>query len=168
MARINFNAANVEPSTPMDVLPAGKYLAMAIASELKPTKTGNGEYLQITFEVLDGAHKSRKIFERLNIRNSNKTAEDIAQRALSALCHAVGIIELEDSDQLHNIPVMLDVSVDPAKGEYSASNRIKAYSAAGGSPVHRQAVGQAAAERAAPAAAAPAAGGTPVWKKRAA
>jgi hypothetical protein len=162
MARISFNASNVEPSTPMDVLPAGKYLAMAIASELKATKTGTGEYLQITFEVLDGAAKGRKIFERLNIRNSNKTAEDIAQRALSALCHAVGVIELEDSDQLHDKPVVLDVAVDPAKGEYSAQNRVKGYSAAGG-----QASAPTPAAR--PAAAAPAAaGGAPVWKRKAA
>ena len=161
MARISFNASNVEPSTPMDVLPAGKYLAMAIASELKPTKNGTGEYLQITFEVLDGSAKGRKIFERLNIRNSNKTAEDIAQRALSALCHAVGVIELEDSDQLHDKPVVLDVAVDPAKGEYSAQNRVKGYSAAGGQT-------SAPAPAARPAAAAPAAGGAPVWKRKAA
>jgi hypothetical protein len=161
MARISFNASNVEPSTPMDVLPKGKYLCMAIASELKPTKNGTGEYLQITFEVLDGSAKGRKIFERLNIRNSNKTAEDIAQRALSALCHAVGVIELEDSDQLHNIPVMIDLDIDPAKGEYSAQNRVKGYSAAGGQT-------SAPAPAARPAAAAPAAGGAPVWKRKAA
>jgi hypothetical protein len=161
MARFSFNASNVEPSTPMDVLPKGKYLCMAIASELKPTKNGTGEYLQITFEVLDGSAKGRKIFERLNIRNSNKTAEDIAQRALSALCHAVGVIELEDSDQLHNIPVMIDLDIDPAKGEYSAQNRVKGYSAAGGQT-------SAPAPAARPAAAAPAAGGAPVWKRKAA
>ena len=163
MAKIGFNANNVEPSTPMDVLPAGKYLCIAIASELKPTKNGAGEYLQITFEVLDGQCKGRKIFERLNIRNSNKTAEDIAQRALSALCHAVGVIELDDSDQLHNIPVTLDVAIDPAKGEYSASNKVKGYTAAGGSAP------APTARAAAPAAAAPAAtGGAPVWKRKAA
>ena len=164
MAKLGFNAASVEPSTPMDVLPKGKYLCMAIASELKPTRNNTGEYLQITFEVLEGNYKGRKIFERLNIRNSNKTAEDIAQRALSALCHAVGVIELDDSEQLHNIPVTLDVDVDPAKGEYSASNRVKGYSEVGGSPGHRQAITQSVA----PAASAPAASGTPVWKKRAA
>lgn len=162
MAQLNFNAANVEPATPMDVLPAGKYLCMAIASELKPTKQGGGEYLQITFEVLDGQFKGRKIFERMNIRNSNKTAEDIAQRALSALCHAVGVIELADSDQLHNKPVVLDVGIDPAKGDYSATNRVKGYTAAGG------AVPAPAPRAAAPAAAPAAGGGTPVWKKRAA
>ena len=164
MAKIGFNANNVEPSTPMDVLPAGKYLCIAIASELKPTKNGAGEYLQITFEVLDGQCKGRKIFERLNIRNSNKTAEDIAQRALSALCHAVGVIELDDSEQLHNIPVTLDVAIEPAKGEYSASNKVKGYSSAsGGAPAPM------AARTSAPAASAPAASSsTPAWKKRAA
>ena len=161
MAKIGFNAATVEPTAAYDVLPADKYLAMAIASELKPTKTGSGEYLQLTFEVIDGQFKGRKIFDRLNIRNSNKTAEDIAQRALSALCHAVGVIELDDSDQLHDKPVVLDVAIDPAKGEYAASNRVKGYLAANG---------QAPAPRAAAPAAAPAASGgsTPVWKKRAA
>lgn len=159
MAKLNFNAANVEPATPMDVLPAGKYLCMAIASELKPTKQGSGEYLQITFEVLDGNYKGRKVFERLNIRNSNKTAEDIAQRALSALCHAVGVIDLEDSEQLHNKPVTLEIAIEPAKGDYSASNKVKGYTSAGGqasAPAMRQA---------APAAAAPASN-TPAWKKR--
>lgn len=163
MAKIGFNANNVEPSTPMDVLPAGKYLCIAIASELKPTKNGAGEYLQITFEVLDGQCKGRKIFERLNIRNSNKTAEDIAQRALSALCHAVGVIELDDSEQLHNIPVTLDVAIEPAKGEYSASNKVKGYaSASGGAPAQTT-------RAAAPAASASAAtGSAPAWKRKAA
>lgn len=164
MARLNFNAASVEPSTPMDVLPKGRYLCVAIASELKMTKNGSGEYLQITFEVIDGPAKGRKLFERLNIRNANKTAEDIAQRALSALCHAVGVINLDDSEQLHNIPVQLDVDIEPAKGEYSASNRIKGYLAANG-----QATTPARTAPSAPAPSAPAStGSTPVWKKRAA
>lgn len=166
MASLNFNAQSVEPAAAYDVLPAGPYLAMAIASELKPTKNGSGEYLQITFEVLDGQFKGRKLFDRLNIRNSNRTAEDIAQRALSALCHAVGVIQLADSEQLHNIPVVLDVSIDAGKGDYGPSNRIKAYKPANG------AAPRAAAPAPAPAAAsyASASSGStnaPVWKRRA-
>jgi hypothetical protein len=166
MALINFNADQVEPAAAYDVLPKGKYLCMAIASELKQTKSGTGEYLQITFEVIDGKGKGRKLFERLNIRNQNKTAEDIAQRQLSALCHAVGVIQLNDSEQLHNIPVMVDVGVEDGRDGYEPQNRIKGYDAAGGSPVHRQAVAATAAERS-PAAAAPAGRSTPVWKKSA-
>lgn len=160
MALINFNAEQVEPTASYDVLPKGKYLCMAIASELKPTKNGTGEYLQITFEVIDGQFKGRKIFERLNIRNQNKVAEDIAQRALSALCHAIGVIHLQDSDQLHNLPVVLDISVEDGRDGYEAQNRVKGYSSAGGAsqPAARPAA-------AAPAAAAPAAASKPVWKK---
>ena len=134
MADLNFNfdASTVEPSAPYEVLPKGQYLAIAIASEMKETKNRTGEYLQITFEVIDGDYKGRKLFERLNIKNVNKTAEDIAQRALSALCRATNVMMLTDSDQLHDIPVVLDVIVEPAKGEYGESNRIKGYSSANG------------------------------------
>lgn len=162
MASINFNAESVEPAAAYDVLPKGKYLCMAVASELKATKQGNGEYLQITFEVIDGQFKGRKLFERLNIRNANKTAEDIAQRALSALCHSVGVMQLSDSDQLHNIPVTLDVSIEDGRDGYDAQNRIKGYSLASGAPA--PAVRSAApvtAVGSAPKAA------TPAWKKKA-
>lgn len=164
MALINFNADQIEPATPMEVLPAGKYLCMAIASELKPTKNGSGEYLQITFEVLDGVGKGRKIFERLNIRNANKTAEEIAQRALSALCHAVGVIQLNDSEQLHNLPVMLDLGVEDGKDGYSPQNRVKGYSPAQGSAPAAPASKPAAPPMAAASAPARA---VPVWKKTA-
>lgn len=163
MAMIQFNAAQVEPTASYDVLPKGKYLCMAIASELKPTKTGTGEYLQITFEVIDGQFKGRKIFERLNIRNQNKVAEDIAQRALSALCHAVGVLNLQDSDQLHNIPVVLDISIEQKEG-YDAQNRVKGYSSTNGGKPALAAV-PTSAPAAAPAAAPAPAAGKPVWKK---
>ncbi|NBW51494.1 MAG: DUF669 domain-containing protein, partial [Betaproteobacteria bacterium] len=74
MATLNFNAQTVEPATAYEILPKGKYLCVAIASEMKATKNNTGEYLQITFEIVEGEHKGRKIFERLNIRNANKTA----------------------------------------------------------------------------------------------
>lgn len=168
MATLNFNASNVEPATAYEILPKGKYLCVAIASEMKPTKNNTGEYLQITFEIVDGEHKGRKIFERLNIRNVNKTAENIAQQTLSALCRAVGVMQLTDSIQLHDIPVMLDISVEEGKGEYGPQNRIKGYMPAStqapvnpspraaSAPAYAQASngGQAAAS------------GTPVWKRK--
>lgn len=162
MANLSFNASTIEPSTPFEVLPKGKYLAMIVASELKPTKQRNGEYLQLTVEIVDGATgKGRKIFDRLNIRNTNKQAEDIAQRQLSAICHAVGVIELNDSEQLHNIPMVIELGIED-NDEYGPQNRIKNYSSANGTPAPR-----AAAPAAQPAAAAPAAGAVPVWKKKA-
>lgn len=168
MASINFDASTVEPSESFDVLPKGKYLGMAVASQIKPTKSGSGEYLEITFEVIDGRFKGRKVWERLNIRNSNKKAEEISQRQLSALCRAIGVLNLSDTDQLHNVPVMLDVDIEQREG-YDPQNRVKGYSASGSAaPV---ASSPALRPTAPPAAApAPTAGGTaaPVWKKKAA
>ena len=165
MAQLNFDANNVEPADTFDVLPKGKYLCMAVASEIKPTTNGTGEYLEITFEVLDGQGKSRKIWERLNIRNANKKAEEISQRQLSALCRAVGVLNLQDSNQLHNLPVVLDIDIEQREG-YGPQNRVKGYSPSSNSapvassPALRQSA-PAPAPQTAPAASAP-----PVWKTR--
>lgn len=170
MASINFNAEQVEPTSAYDVLPKGKYLCVAVSSELKETKNRTGEYLQITFEVIGDQFKGRKIFERLNIRNQNKTAEEIGQRALSALCHAVGVLNIADSEQLHNIPVYLDITIEDGRDGYDAQNRVKGYSSASESsaaPAPRTPMPRASAA-ATHAAAATAAASTPVWKRKAA
>lgn len=167
MASIAFDATTVEPSESFDVLPKGKYLCMAVASVIKPTKNGSGDYLEITFEVIDGQGKGRKIWERLNIRNQNKKAEEISQRQLSALCRCVGVMNLQDTDQLHNIPVMLNVDIEQREG-YDPQNRVKGYEAAGNTaPVASNPALRTPAP-AAVAASAPAANSTPVWKKKAA
>lgn len=160
MASLSFQADPNLPTNTYDLLPKGDYLAMAIASELKPNSKRTGEYLQITFEVIDGPAKGRKVWDRLNIRNANKTAEKIAMEQLNALCMATNVLHLQDSEQLHNIPLVIKVDVEAGKDGYDDQNRVKGYVPAGAAPA------QAAAPRAA-APAAPAAGGsTPVWKKR--
>jgi hypothetical protein len=53
MANLNgFNANQVEPATDFEPIPAGKYVAVVTASEMKPTKNGNGSYLELTFQVI--------------------------------------------------------------------------------------------------------------------
>lgn len=128
MAELNFNAAQYEPSTgAMDPIPAGWYNAAVDESELKPTKTPGGAYLQLRFTVLDGKHANRKLYVRLNIRNANPVAQEIAYKDLSAICHAVGIMNLGASEQLHNIPMKVRVKVRPATGDYEASNEITTF-----------------------------------------
>ncbi|MFN7431379.1 MAG: DUF669 domain-containing protein [bacterium] len=61
----NFDANQVDPSVALDPLPADKYLAVVSESELKPTKTGGGKYLQLTFQIIDGEFKGRLVWARL-------------------------------------------------------------------------------------------------------
>lgn len=132
MAALNFDANSVEPNQPFAVLPAGKYLAELIDSDMRATKDGNGQYLWCEFVVLDGEFAGRRVYDRMNIVNQNAQAVEIAQRQLSALCHATGKLTVSDSTQLHHIPVIITVRVRPERGEFGASNELRGFEPTGG------------------------------------
>ncbi len=119
-----FDASAVEPSN-YDVLPPGKYLAQIIASEMRATKDGNGQYLYLELDILDSQHAGRKLFDRLNLVNANPDAVQMAQRTLSSICRAVGKLQVSNSEQLHLIPLIADVRVRPPKGMYGESNSVR-------------------------------------------
>ncbi len=140
MAMLNFNAASVAPATAFEAIPAGNYAAIITESAMKPTKRGDGEYLQLTLQIIDGEHSGRKLFDRLNLNNPNATAVDIAQRTLSAICHAVGVMKPQDSAELHDIPMQVRVGVEKNASDGTNSNVIKGYATAGnGKPAPRAA-----------------------------
>lgn len=121
-----FNAAEVKPQESFEPIPVGEYNAMITDSEMKPTKNGQGEYLQLVFEVVEGEYQGRKIWARLNLVNQNQTAVDIAQRELSAICRAVGVMQPQDSTDLHDKPLTIGVKIRQSPG-YDPSNEISAY-----------------------------------------
>lgn len=104
-----FNANEVDPNFAFEAIPAGKYLAVITESEEKPTKSGGGQYLQFTFQIIEGEFKSRLIWARLNLDNPNATTVKIARAELSAICRAVGVPAPKDSVELHNIPLVITV-----------------------------------------------------------
>jgi hypothetical protein len=134
MASLNFDASAVEPQQSFDALPVGRYEVIITDSEMKDTKAGTGQYLQLTFSVTGGQHDGRKLWSRLNLVNPNATAVGIAERELSAICHCVGIITPADSEELHDRPLIVDViqELNPMSGQQT--NRIKGYAQADGSP----------------------------------
>ena len=122
-----FNANDVDPSLEYEPIPAGKYLAMIIESETKPTKSGKGSYLQLTFQVLEGEYKGRIVWARLNMDNPNQTAVQIARAELSAVCRAVGVMTPEDSAELHNLPLVISVRCKKRPDSDEYQNEIKGY-----------------------------------------
>lgn len=134
-----FDANNVEPSAPREPLKAGWYKAVITESLEKPTKAQTGSYLQLTFEVIEGDSAGRKVFTRLNLNNPNQQAVEIAQRELSSICRATGVMTPRSSQDLHDKPLMMKVKVTPAKDGYEPGNEIIEYepvskSATGGAP----------------------------------
>jgi len=127
MARFQqqFDATQVEPQGDSTPLPAGTYRIAIRESEMQPTRNGRGQYLLLEFEVLEGEHAGRKLFDRLNLINDNPTAVEIAQRTLSAICHATGQMQVQDSVELHDIPMRAKVKVEPPKNGYGESNSVR-------------------------------------------
>lgn len=128
MANLNgFNANEVEPAAGFDPIPAGKYPAVITESEMKPTKSGVGKFLQLTFQILDGEFKGRLVWARLNLDNPNATTVKIARAELSAICRAVGVMAPKDSVELHNLPLVIKVGHKKRGDTDELTNVIKGY-----------------------------------------
>jgi hypothetical protein len=128
MARLEFDATQVDPQVGFDPIPAGWYNAAIDESEMRATRDGTSDYLQLRYTVLDGQYVNRKLFERLHIKNANPVAREIAYKQLSAIAHAVGVLHVEDSQQLHGIPLKIKVRIrkDP-DGFYDDQNDVRDY-----------------------------------------
>lgn len=154
-----FDAHNVDPKESFDAIPLGLYPndmapVMIVASEMRENNAKTGQYLWLELDVVDGPAKGRKLWDRLNLINPNAKAVEIAERTLSAICHAVGVMNVSDSEQLHGRVMLAKYKIKPADGQYPASNEIGTYK-----PVteQAQATAPAPAATAAPAQAAQAA-----------
>jgi hypothetical protein len=122
-----FDANAVEPVGDFEPIPAGKYLAVITESEMKPTKAGNGNYLQLTFQIIEGPCSNRLLWARLNLDNANATAVQIARGELSAICRAVGVLAPRDSVELHNLPLVIHVRCKKRTDTGEITNEIKGY-----------------------------------------
>lgn len=127
MARLGntFDATGVDPSRSFEILPPGRQLVQIVNSEMRATRDGQGQYLWLEMDVLEGPFAGRKLFDRLNLVNNNPGTVEMAQRTLSAICHATGRMQVQDSEELHLIPMQVDVTVQPPKNGYGESNGIR-------------------------------------------
>ena len=136
MAILNFDSTTVE-SGDFEPIPVGEYRAMITASEMKDTAAGRGDKrLELRFEIVDGKHKGRLLFENLNLIRVGKTDKDattikIAQQRLKMICEAVGKTHIKDSAELHNKPMLINVVIEAGSGTYKDRNAIKTYKALG-------------------------------------
>jgi hypothetical protein len=134
MAQLNFNARAVEPQSGFETLPLDWYKLVADESSIEPTKKGDGSYLKVRFSIIEGLAtgtklQGRKTYKQFNLQNPNQQAVDIGLKQLSALCHAVGVLDCADSQMLHNIPFWGRVKIRPAEAgsQYDDQNDITSF-----------------------------------------
>jgi hypothetical protein len=127
MAQLNFDASQVDPSVPYEAVPSDKYTAEITKSELKPTKAGDGSYLEVEYTILEGEYRGRKVWDRLCLNHPKQATVEIARANLSAICHAVSVMRPRDSSELHNIPLTINVKTRRDDSTGKIFNEIKGY-----------------------------------------
>lgn len=111
-------------------LPNGIYRIEIEASEVKQTANGKGTILKVTNSVIEPEeYAGRKLFNNYNLENESAQAQEIGQKQFASLCRAIGVSDVEDSEELHLKGYTVRVALGrPSKdGQYPARAEIKRY-----------------------------------------
>jgi hypothetical protein len=131
------------------VLPAGWYTATITGAELKATKAGTGQYIAIKYDITGPTHQGRIVFNNLNIRNPNATAEEIGRQQLGEVMRAIGLAKVQDTDELIGGQLSIKVAIR-SSDQYGDQNEVKGFKAVAGSVPPAPAAKPAATGKAAP------------------
>ena len=117
-----------------DPIPAGTYTAEITRSEIKDNASGSGNRLSLGLKIIDGTHAGRLIFQDITLRNNNQIAQQIGRKQMAQLVSACGKSSVQDSSDLHGIPMEIKVAIKIDKtGQYDPTNEVKKFAAIAGS-----------------------------------
>lgn len=85
-----FDATQFTPNQGGEAHPLGKFPAQISNTEIKPNKANTGGLFVVTFTTPSGS-----IGNYYNLWNESPKAVEIANKELSALCHATGVFRLD-------------------------------------------------------------------------
>jgi len=111
-------------------IPNGIYKMEIEASDVAETSNGSGTILKTTNVVVEPEeYKGRKLFNNYNLENKNPQAQEIGQKQFASLCRAIGVTEVEDSEDLHfqTFTVKIGLGKPSKDGQYPARAEIKKY-----------------------------------------
>lgn len=98
MVSLKFNTAD-HPVKDFGDIPDGDYPAIIQKFEEKQSQAGH-TYLSATFQIIDGQYSNRLVWENFNLSHPNPETRQISEGKLSSLCLAVGLTEIEDTEDL--------------------------------------------------------------------
>lgn len=150
MGLLNFDARTVQPAMTLEPVPGGWYKVIIRKSNIKPTQKGDGGFLELQCEVVEGQHANRILYWNLNLFNPSEAAVEIARKTLSAICHVIGRFDVQDQQiqdsatpMLHNVPFFVLVNVE--QGTKGPINNMRGCKDLNGNDPGKQAMGAAPA-----------------------
>lgn len=121
-----------------DLIPEGWYTVKMTQADVKPTKSGTGEKIDIRYDIMGPTQQGRVIFGSVNIRNQSPQAEEIGRQQLGRIMRAIGLDEIENTDQLIGGELQIKITIkqpsdkDRAAGYDRTKNEISGYKACEG------------------------------------
>jgi hypothetical protein len=95
-----FYTAQLPKETTREALPAGVYISLLDKAEIKTTKAGDGQYIDCQFRVVDGQHKGRSFFDKINISNPSQQAVEIGLARLNTILTIGGLNQCGSTEEL--------------------------------------------------------------------
>lgn len=128
----SFDASSVDPSSPNEPIAKDWYPTIVYDSDVVPTG-GNGgatdnRMARLSFKIIDGPSKGRTCRDRFNYIHENEQTQDIAQKQLAAIQHAIGVLKPSDTRELQDKPFLMLWDIEAANTgrdgkEYPARNK---------------------------------------------
>lgn len=103
-------------------LPAGEYLVVVKKAEQKTNEDETRRYIQVKFEVTQGAHKGT-LFNLLfntgfkNATEGQKKNVEIATRQLNTIRAATGFLGKGDASQMYDKPFVIGIKIREHEGK---------------------------------------------------
>lgn len=107
-----------------EVFAAGPQPMEFTETDIIPTKAGTGKLLKYKLRITQGDLEDRLVFGQMNLQNPNPIATKIGQEEFRAAREVTGVLEPEDTQDLHFKEFIGFVKITPAKGDYDAKNEI--------------------------------------------
>lgn len=122
---------------PSGLLPAGRYTATITSARELEAKSGKGRRLIFTWQITEGPHAGRRVWQNINYVHESPKAQAIGQAQLGQVAQACLIHHTIDSaDPLIGKPCRITIAVTQRE-PYPAENTIRkvAQVASRGGPV---------------------------------
>lgn len=130
MVQLGFNTQEYDLPTFGDPIKPGWYAARIDKIDLKPTKKGDGQYLEVQFAIDESQHPDlagRMVWDRLNVFHQNQKTMQIARGQMRKLQECVGKPTSQETDELLGLPVLVKVKLRAETAEFRATNEIDDY-----------------------------------------
>jgi hypothetical protein len=131
-----FNPATEEGTPEPTLLKPGQYVARITDAIVKPYKTGKGQAIFLTWELMDDQYAGRKLWSKCTLSHESEKAMKFGRQQFKGICDACGLTgAFRDLTLLYDKPCLISVRIEEGDGQYPPKNelgRVKAISAKGG------------------------------------